>query len=86
MRTRIKPTARMELSEEQEKLAQQVYARIEAKTEGAVLEMVRGVVRKAPEEIFDPGGFELRDRLNALGIQVLEEATNAQAKKGLPGS
>lgn len=76
----------VELSEDQEALAQQVFERIRGKLNDDLLDMVRAMIVKAPEELFGAGEFELRDRLNQVGVTVLEESVNAQAKKGVPGS
>ena len=66
-------------------LAQQVFERIKGKLNDELLDMVRAMIVKAPEELFGAGEFELRDRLNQVGVTVLEESVNAQAKKGVPG-
>lgn len=76
----------VELSADQEALAQQVFERIRGKLNDDLLDMVRAMIVKAPEELFGAGEFELRDRLNQVGVMVLEESVNAQAKKGVPGS
>ncbi len=60
--------------------------RIQGKLNDELLDMVRAMVAKAPEEILGPGEFELRDRLNQFGATVLEESINAQAKKGYLGA
>lgn len=75
----------VELSADQEALAQQVFERIKGKLNDELLDMVRAMIVKAPEELFGAGEFELRDRLNQVGVTVLEESVNAQAKKGVPG-
>lgn len=75
----------VDLSADQEALAQQVFQRIKDKMDDELLDMVRALIVKAPEELFGAGEFELRDRLNQVGVTVLEEAVNAQAKKGVPG-
>ena len=76
----------VELSADQEALAQQVFERIKGKLNDDLLDMVRAMIVKAPEELFGAGEFELRDRLNQVGVTVLEESVKAQAKKGVPGS
>lgn len=85
MSARTRPRRTVELSADQEALAQQVYARIQGKLNEELLDMVRAMIAKSPEEIFGPGEFELRDRLNQFGATVLEESVNAQAKKGVSG-
>jgi hypothetical protein len=86
MKTRTRERRLVELSADQEALAQQVFERIKGKLDDELLDMVRAMVGKAPEELFGPGEFELRDRLNQVGTTILEEAANAQAKKGVLGS
>ena len=78
----------VELSPDQEEMAERVCARIEEKMATAVRQMVRRMMSRRPEEIFGPGEFELRDGLHRLGALVVEETVNAQAKskKGVPGS
>jgi len=75
----------VELSADQEALAQQVFERIKGKLDDEMLDMVRAMIGKAPEKLFGAGEFELRDRLNQVGVTILEESVNAQAKKGVPG-
>lgn len=86
MKTRTRQRRTVELSADQEELAQQVYERIRGKMDEELLDMVRALMAKAPEEIFGPREFELRDRLNEFGATVLEESVNAQAKKGYQGA
>jgi hypothetical protein len=85
MKTRTRQQRTVELSADQEALAQQVFERIKGKLDDELLDMVRTLVAKAPEELFGVGEFELRDRLNQVGATVLEESVNVQAKKGVPG-
>lgn len=85
MATRTRARRTVELSADQEALSQQVFARIQGKLNDELLDMVRAMIAKAPEENLGPGEFELRDRLNQFGATVLEESINAQAKKGAPG-
>ena len=86
MKTRTRQRRTVALSADQESLAQEVFARIQGKLNDELLDMVRAMVAKAPEEIFGAGEFELRDRLNQFGAMVLEESVNAQAKKGVSRS
>jgi hypothetical protein len=80
-------TAEVELSPEQEEMAQRICTRVEEKMLAAVRQMVRRIVGRKPEEIFGPGEFELRDGLHRLGASVMEEAVNerAKSKKGVLG-
>lgn len=77
----------VELSPEQEEMAQRVCARIEERMATAVRQMVRQFMSHKPEEIFGPGEFELRDRLHNLGAMLVEETVNerAKSKKGVLG-
>ena len=75
----------VELSAEQEALAQRIYERIRGKADEELLGMVRLMMSKADHEIFGVGEFELRDKLNQFGAMVVEEAANERAKKGVPG-
>jgi hypothetical protein len=47
--------------------------------------MVRLMMSKPNHEIFGPGEFELREKLNAVGATILEESANerAKSKKGV---
>ena len=75
----------VELSAEQEALAQRIYQRLRSKVDEELLAMVRMLAGKADHEIFGPGEFELRDRLNQVGATLVAEAANERAKKGVPG-
>lgn len=86
MKTRSRNRQVVELSAEQEALAQQVFARIKGKLDDELLDMVRALMGTAPAELFGPGEFELRDRLNQVGATILKESVNAQVKKGVLGS
>ena len=74
----------VELSAEQEALAQRVYEKLRGQADEALLAMVRLMMSKADHEIFGPGEFELRDKLNQLGATIVAEAANERAKKGVP--
>lgn len=75
---------RVELSAEQEALAQRIMERIKGKLDDELLDMVRSLVGCPAEEIFGPGEFELRDRLNKVGATLVQESVNERAKKGVP--
>lgn len=83
----VKPrsrTAAVELTEEQEELAQRIYQRIEGKMKEELLAMVRLMASKADHEIFGKGEFELREKLNQVGATLVAEAANERSKKGVP--
>lgn len=77
-------TAAVELTEEQEELAQRIYQRIEGKMKEELLAMVRLMASKADHEIFGKGEFELREKLNQVGATLVAEAANERSKKGVP--
>lgn len=74
----------VELSAEQESLAQRVYEKLRGKADEELLGMVRLMMSKADHEIFGPGEFELRDKLNQWGATIVAEAANERSKKGVP--
>jgi hypothetical protein len=74
----------VELSAEQEALAQRVYAKLRSKADEELLVMVRLMMSKADHEFFGPGEFELREKLNQFGATIVAEAANERSKRGLP--
>ena len=78
-------TAAVELTQEQEELAQRIYQRIEGQMKEELLAMVRLMASKADHEIFGKGEFELRNKLNQVGATIVAEAANERSKKGVPG-
>lgn len=46
--------------------------------------MARLMASKQDHEIFGPGEFELRDKLNDVGAKIVEASANERAKKGVP--
>lgn len=81
--TRQQQAAAVELSAEQEELAQRVYQRLRGRMDEELLGMVRMMMSKPNHEIFGPGEFELRERLNDVGATILEESANERSKKGV---
>jgi hypothetical protein len=77
-------TAAVALTQEQEELAQRIYQRLQVKLNEELLAMVRLMASKAEHEIFGPGEFELRDKLNQVGATIAQEAANERSKKGVP--
>ena len=75
--------AAVELSQEQEELAQRIYQRLRTKMDEELLAMALLMAGKADHEIFGPGEFELRDKLNAVGATIVAESANERAKKGV---
>ena len=76
----------VELTQEQEELAQRIYQRLQRKLNEELLAMARLMASKADHEIFGKGEFELRDKLNQVGATIVAEAANERAKKGVPRS
>jgi len=76
--------ASVELSAEQEELAQRIYRRLRVKMDEELLAMVRMMAAKPDHEIFGKGEFELRDMLNQVGATIVAESANERAKKGVP--
>jgi hypothetical protein len=74
----------VELSVEQEELAQRIYQRLRTKLDEELLAMARLMACKADHEIFGKGEFELRDKLHAVGATIVAESANERAKKGVP--
>jgi hypothetical protein len=66
----------IKLSAEQEELAQRIYGRLRAKLDDELWAMARLMASKADHEIFGPGEFELRDKLNAVGATIVAESAN----------
>jgi len=75
--------ASVELSQEQEELAQRIYQRLRTKMDEELLAMARLMAAKADHEIFGKGEFELRDKLNEVGATIVAESANERAKKGV---
>ena len=73
----------VELSAEQEELAQRIYQRLRMKMDEELLAMARLMAAKADHEIFGKGEFELRDKLNEVGATIVAESANERAKKGV---
>jgi tRNA A37 N6-isopentenylltransferase MiaA len=73
----------VELSAEQEALAQRIYQRLRSKMDEELLAMARLMASKEDHEIFGPGEFELRDKLNDVGAAIVEESANERSKKGV---
>jgi hypothetical protein len=74
------------LTADQEGEAERIYELIKAQVDAQAWEMARLMASKKTSEILGAGEFQLRDRLNEVGVGVLEAALNERAKKGVPGS
>lgn len=84
--SRQQKPAQVELTADQEVEAERIYGLIKSKVDQQVREMARLMASKKTCEILGPGEFQLRDRLNEVGVGVMEAALNERAKKGVPGS
>lgn len=73
----------VELSAEQEELAQRVYQKLRGKLDDELLDMARLMASKADHEIFGPGEFELREKLQEVGATIVAASANERAKKGV---
>lgn len=74
----------VELSADQEALAQRIYQKLQATMDQELLAMARLMASQADHELLGRGEFALRDKLNEVGAQVLQTAANERVKKGLP--
>lgn len=74
----------LELSADQEALAQDIYGKIRVTMDEELLAMARLMASQPDEELLGRGEFALRDRLNQVGARVLETSVNERAKKGIP--
>lgn len=75
------------LTADQEAEAERIYELIKARIDEQAWEMARLMASKKTNEILGPGEFQLRDRLNEVGVGVVAAALNERAKKGgIPGS
>jgi len=75
--------AAVNLSADQEALAQRIYGQLHATMDQELLAMARLMASQPDHELLGRGEFELRDKLNEVGVKVLEAAANERVKKGL---
>ena len=86
MAKQIKPLE-LELTLEEEAAAERIYQSLKSEADAQLRNMARMLAAQPPRELLGRGQFKLRDMLHELGANVLETATNEQAKKGgLSGS
>jgi hypothetical protein len=83
--SRFKPV-QVELSADQQAEADRIYQRIRGAFEEEARRLANLMAGKADGQIFGKTEFELRDRVHALGAEVLEATAAERSKKGLPGS
>ena len=62
-------TAAVELSAEQEGLAQRIYAKLQATMDQELLAMARLMASQPDHELLGRGEFQLRDKLNEVGAR-----------------
>lgn len=72
------------MSADQEALAQRIFDKLQGTMRDELLGMARLMASKEDHELFGPGEFELRDKLNEVGALVVETSANERAKKGVP--
>jgi hypothetical protein len=84
MAMRNRSAEAVELSADQEALAQRVYAKLRMTMEQELLAMARLMASQPDHELLGRGEFALRDKLNEVGAKVLETAVNERSKKRLP--
>jgi len=85
--SRQQKQVKVELTADQEAEAERIYGLIKSKVDEQLREMARLMASKKTSEMLGPGEFQLRDRLNEVGVGVMEAALNERAKKGgLSGS
>jgi hypothetical protein len=84
--TRFKPVT-VELSVEQQAEADRIFERIQGAFLAEARNMAKLMASKDDRHLFGQTEFELRDRVHALGAEVLEVTAAERVKKGrLSGS
>lgn len=83
--SRFKPVE-VELSAEQQAEEERIYQRIRQAFDEEARRLAKLMASKDDRQIFGQTEFELRDRVHALGAEVLEATAAERSKKGLPGS
>ena len=84
--TRFKPV-NVKLNAEQQAEADRIYERIQAAFLAEARRMADLMASKDDRHLFGQTEFELRDRVHALGAEVLEATADERSKKGrLSGS
>lgn len=76
----------VELDAEQQAESERIYQRIRGAFDDEARRMAQLMASKDDRHIFGETEFELRDRVHALGAEVLEATAAERSKKGLPGS
>ncbi len=83
--SRFKPVA-VDLSAEQEAEAERIYQRIHVAFDEEARRLATLMASKEDSQLFGQTEFELRDRVHALGAEVLEATAAERSKKGVSGS
>jgi hypothetical protein len=81
MMTRFKPVD-VELDGNQQAEAERMFARLRPVFEEEARRMAMLMASKDDAHLFGQTEFELRDRVHALGAEVLEQAAAERSKKG----
>jgi hypothetical protein len=72
----------LSLDDEQRAEATRIYERLKDAFDRELQEMAELMASKSTGQLFGQTEFELRDRVHALGAQVLETAADERQKKG----
>jgi hypothetical protein len=72
----------LNLNDQQRAEATRIYERLKDAFDRELLEMAELMASKSTGQLFGQTEFELRDRVHALGAQVLETAADERQKKG----
>jgi hypothetical protein len=77
---RTKPDVALDTNQEAE--AERIYERLREAFDDELKRMARLMASKPNRQLFGQTEFELRDRIHALGAQMLEAAADERQKKG----
>ena len=76
--------AAVELSADQEALAQRIYEKLRSTMDQELLDIARLMASVPDQELLGRGEFQLRDKLNEVGAKMVEASANERVKKGVP--
>ena len=79
--SRFKPVA-VDLNAEQQAEAERIYQRIQGAFIAEARRLATLMASKEDSQLFGQTEFELRDRVHALGAEVLEATAAERSKKG----
>lgn len=75
-------TPQLELNSVQDAEASNVYERLRGIFDEELKQMARWMASKSDSQLLGETEFELRDRVHAMGAQVLEAAADERQKRG----